>query len=71
MAKPITFPEQNGVVGDTPVYRDGGKVLTCHAFTPAEMIEIMNTGKVWLVIEGHTLPNVAVVGAYPFDKKVN
>lgn len=71
MAVPLPFPEQNSALAYTnplPCYRDGGRVISCWTPTPAEMQEIMNTGKIWLIVEGQTQPPLVITGNYPFDK---
>ena len=74
MAKPITFNEQNTLEGpaqNVPAYRDGAQIVTCHALSPEEIIEVINTGKVWVVNQGNSFPNLEVRGKYPFDKVMN
>lgn len=77
MAKPIQFAEANskltgsGDVADLPAYRDGGQVISCWKPTPAELIEILNSGVIWLVAKGVSHPPIMVTGEYPFERALN
>lgn len=72
MAQPVDFNEKNSIAAvDTPVYRDGGQVIGCFAFTPAELVEIMETGRLWVSFPGTSYMAITVTGHYPFDKNVN
>lgn len=79
MATPVEFTEQSLLlkgdpsrgVKDLPVFRDGGQFISCWKLDPAEIVEIMNTGVVWLRVFGAESPAVFVTGEYPFEKIVN
>lgn len=77
MANPISFPEQNsvlkgfGTIRDLPSYRDGGQVISCWTPSPSELVEIMNTGKIWLISQGVDHPPIYVTGEYPFERVQN
>lgn len=74
--KPITFPEQNDVlkggqehVVDLPIFRDGNEIISCWTPSPAELQEIIATGRVWLrIMAPVTHPPVYPTGEYPFQK---
>lgn len=79
---PASFDEANVVLGKPPnmgpdtcdpltVLRttnvnDLPVVISCWKMTPAEMEEVQRTGRVWLVVVGHTMPPVAIDGCKPF-----
>ena len=75
MAQPTRFPEANAVwegpgdVGDLPAYRDEdeGLSISCWELSAAELVEVLNTGKVWLHVWGHH-PAVSVMGETPFEE---
>lgn len=41
-------------------------VVSCWKLTPEELREVFNTGRVWLLVRGLTMPPVAVVAESPF-----
>jgi hypothetical protein len=43
-------------------------VISCWKPTQAELDEIQRTGRVWLMVWGHTMPPVAISGDYPFGE---
>jgi hypothetical protein len=43
-------------------------VISCWKVTEEELAEIQRTGRVWLMIVGHTMPPAAVMGTSPFGK---
>lgn len=43
-------------------------VVSCWKPTAAEIEEIQRTGRIWLMVWGHTMPPVAVCGETPFVK---
>lgn len=71
---PVDFPERNDevVVLNKPVgaFRDGTTVTTVWALSPEEMLEVMNTGVIYLTVQGHVMPNVVLNGhrALPTQK---
>jgi len=77
--RPISFSEQNDVlrggqenVMDLPIFRDGNQIISCWAVSPAELQEIIATGRVWLCIQAPvTHPPVYPTGEYPFVKVQN
>lgn len=78
MAKPIKFDEANATFvadgcGDLPAYEHGEEgdeqVITCWKLSGEELMEILQTGKVWLRVWGNAQPPVQVTGLYPFEDK--
>jgi hypothetical protein len=83
--KPIHFPEANSTlpggpaaryvtafdVGDLPVHRSGGKVISCwKAVHFRERLRILFTGRVWLwVATPTTHAPVYVGGDFPFERQ--
>lgn len=70
MAKAIPFENQNSQTtseNPLPCFRDGANVVTCWTPTPAELQEIMRTGQIWLIVQGHVHPPGYVTGISPFE----
>jgi hypothetical protein len=78
MATPIQFAEANLVltapagtspddVGRLPVFRNGGGLVSCWRLTPAEMVEIAQTGVVWLNVAGRETQPPVFVGGHKAD----
>lgn len=51
-----------GAVGDTPV------VISCWKMTPDELAEITRTGRVWLMLVGHTMQPASVLSRNPVQR---
>lgn len=78
--KPVKFPHQNCVYGDTqaeyyplPAHRVGdeaGRVISCWQLTDEEVEEVASTGKVWLTLFtfNGALQPVAIQATDPFRK---
>ena len=76
------FNEENGVLDAPPgvspeacsmlsVWRgemEGGipVVISCWKPTPEEWEEMRRTGRVWVIIQGHTMPPIAPTGINPW-----
>ena len=43
-------------------------VVSCWKVTKEELEEIQRTGRVWLIVAGHTMPPVNLTGISPFGK---
>lgn len=77
--KPIEFPERNdhidlppgAPVPRVPVHRKAGEIVSCWALTPQEIMEIQNTGVVYLTVSGSPMPNMLISGHYPFEPVQN
>lgn len=77
MAKPVKFPEADGVrtapVGmpdckDLPVYCVGdGRLVSCWELSGEELMEVLKTKRVWLWVWGEQ-PPVSIDGFSPFEK---
>ncbi len=79
---PTAFDGENDVLGAPPrvsaedveclsVFRgpnvDGiSVVISCYKPTTEEWEEMKRTGRVWLMVQGHTMPPVALTGHNPF-----
>lgn len=72
MAEPAPFPEANLLliapagqedeVGQLPVLRTDGRVVSCWRPSIEELRRIIDTGEIWLSIWGDTHPPVLVTG---------
>lgn len=87
MAVPASFPESNRVLEKPPdmtadqcealsiadvTYADGTPgVISCWKLTREELEEINRTGRVWLIVLGHTMPPAAIEGIKPFAAVTN
>ena len=67
MAEPVDFPGVNctfvgagSAVGDLPVFKNEGIIVSMWALTPDEMAEVARTGIVCLGVLGGQLPPVVV-----------
>ena len=43
-------------------------VISCWKMTAEELEEIKRTGRVWLIVMGHTMPPVQLVGTSPWKE---
>jgi hypothetical protein len=81
--KPTLFPESNGTLGggpaakygteddvvDLPVHRDGQQIISCWRLSWRERVQLLVTGRVWLLVfSGSTHPPVSVVANAPFER---
>lgn len=79
--EPITFPESNGTltggpaarfgtakpVGDLPVHRGSGALISCWRPSLGERVWLLFGGRVWLRIRGEvTHPPISVEAQSPF-----
>lgn len=77
--RPIEFPERNDEIGlppgsdipRLPVHRTGSSIVSCWALSPQEMIEIQNTGVIYLTVQGMNMPTIGLTGNYPFEVTEN
>ena len=82
MAHPVDFEESNAVLtkpedmteeecGDLPICRvQDGRIISCWELTDDELMEILQTKRVWLSVwSGATQPPVCVQGETPFIMK--
>lgn len=76
--RPTNFPEQNDIlrgghesVFDLPIFRDGNEVISCWTPTPAELMELNATGRLWLRVQAPTHPPLLPTGLYPFEQVKN
>lgn len=73
--QPIEFPERNDEIAlppgselpRLPVHRTGSSTVSCWALTPQELIEIQNTGVIYLTVSGSAMPSIGLSGHYPFE----
>ena len=78
--RPVRFPQVNteltppkGMSEDEcttlPVFCDGEHVISCWEFNGDELMEILQTGRVWLWIWGKTQPPAVVATDDPFKEE--
>ncbi len=81
---PSAFDEENAILDPPPgvpqeaiasisVYRgelDNGcpAMISCWKPTQEELAEIQRTGRVWVLVMGHTVPPIAITGISPFSR---
>lgn len=81
MASFVDFPQANDVlranpeqpesspgnpIGDLAVFRDPTQLVSCWQLTPAEVLDVMRTGRIYLFVLGQTHPPVHVQGTDPW-----
>lgn len=44
-------------------------VVTCWKLTPSDLLAIQQTGRIWLVCVGRTMPPVQLTGESPFPRR--
>jgi len=81
MAEPTTFPEFNRSLGEPegwdaeaegecdvlPVWTDGAVCISCWRLSQEEMMEILQTGRIWIrIYSGSTQPAIMVHTESPF-----
>jgi hypothetical protein len=66
--KPIDFEFSNGMVGDVPVNRSYGVILSrWQAETWRERISLLLHGRVWLMVKGSTMQPTLISGHTSFS----
>jgi hypothetical protein len=80
--EPCSFDESNGVLGKPDnmtdeecsplsVYRDGTYVVSCWKLRKDELEQINKTGRVWLLINGVTMPPARLQIFSPFIPEID
>ncbi len=80
---PASFDESTHVLGRPPEMTDDQcdplcvagavtpeglpLVISCWKMTPDELAEVNRTGRIWLMVVGHTMPPVMLSGVRPFN----
>ncbi len=49
-------------VGDTDAFSDGKRIVTCWRLSADELVEVAQTGLVWLMVDGQDMPLTNVSG---------
>lgn len=76
--KPVEFPEANARLtppsclteaecGKLPVYRDGQYCISCWELSSDDLMEILQTKRVWLWVMGETQPPVLLTASKPWE----
>lgn len=62
LAAPPKILGLKGAPGKTDAFSDGKKIVTCWRLSADELVEIAQTGLVWLVSHGQDMPTTFVSG---------
>jgi len=77
---PVPFPEQNRTLrpprnmteeecSSLDVYSNGEQCISCWKLTPEEMMEVLQTGVVWVqIFSGDTQPPILIGVSRPFTE---
>jgi len=73
MAKPVEFDESTNTHGgegynDLPTHVDteNDQIVSCWELSGDELAEVLQTKRIWLVVQGQTQPPVNIEGLTPF-----
>jgi hypothetical protein len=64
---PVSFPVADSKIGDVPVSRQRGIVLTRWQMSWCELWDVIRTRKVWIFFKGETMPPTLVSGNTEFE----
>lgn len=64
---PIAFESANGGIGDIPVNRSRGLILSRWAMTWRERLSILIHGTIWLAVYGDSMPQILLSGNQAFE----
>jgi len=62
LAPPATIVGLKPSAGHTDAYSDGKQVVTCWRLSSAELLEVAQTGLIWLIVAGQNQPRICVSG---------
>lgn len=63
---PESFPVADSKIGDVPVSRQYGMVLTRWRMTWRELWSVIRTRQIWVIFKGETMPPTLVSGYIEF-----